>query len=133
MHRRCIEMIKTTQFHSCNARVTRYKMDGVPYYEEFISYSTPICVTANVGKKIYVWMRVGATHLSRSTTTQVCRYIGELAGVKRIPVSVLRTAMSVCMGTSATLTFEDTEFSFPGGIESFTHEALRAAVRRENA
>lgn len=126
-------MIKTTQFHACNARITKYKLDGIPYYEELISYKTPICVTSNIGKKIYVWIRGDATFISRSTTTQVCRYIGELAGVKRMPVSVLRTAMSVCAGTSATLTFEGTEFSFRGGMESFTHEALRAAVRRENA
>ena len=126
-------MIATAQFHACNARITKYKMDGVPPYEEFISYKTPICVTSNIGKKIYVWIRGDATHISRSTTTQVCRYIGELAGVKRMPANVLRTAMSVCTGTSATLMFEGTEFSFRGGMEVFTHEALKAAVRRENA
>lgn len=126
-------MIKTTQFHSCNARVTKYKMYGIPYYEEFISYATPICITANIGKKIYVWMRGDATHISRTTSKQLCRYIGELAGVSHIPVSVLRTAQSVCTGTSATFIFEGTEFSFRGGMENFTHEALRAAVRRENA
>lgn len=125
-------MIATTQFHKCNARVTHYKMDGIPHYEEFISYKTPICITSTIGKRIYVWIRGDATFISRSTTTQVCRYIGELAGVKRIPVDVLRTAISVCTGTSATLTFEGIEFSFRGGMECFTHEALRAAVRREN-
>lgn len=126
-------MIETKQFHKCNARVTQYKMDGIPHYEEFVSYKTPICVTSNIGKKIYVWIRGDATFISRSTTTQVCRYMGELAGVKRMPVNVLRTAMSVCTGTSATLMFEGKEFSFRGGMEYFTHEALRAAVRRENA
>lgn len=126
-------MICTTQFHSCNARVTKYKMDGVPHYEELISYSTPICITANVGKKIYVWIRGDATHISRATTKQLCRYIGELAGVSYMPVSVLRTAQAVYTGTSATLKFENIELSFRGGMESFTHEALRAAVRRENA
>lgn len=126
-------MISTTKFHSCNAKVTKYKLDGIPYYEEFISYQTPICITANIGRKIYVWMRGDATHINKTTTTQLCRYLGELAGVKRMTVNVLRTAQSVCTGTSALFTFEGTEFSFRGPMSAFTHEALKAAVRRENA
>lgn len=126
-------MIGTTKFHSCNARVTKYKMNGIPHYDEFISYKTPICVTANIDSKIYVWIRGDATHISKTTTTQLCRYLGELAGVKRMPVNVLRMAQSVCTGTSAVLTFEGTEFSFRGPMSAFTHEALKAAVRLENA
>ena len=72
-------MTLSTQFHNCNAWIYAYDKPRIHWL--LYSYKTEICISAyreEKGRKVMLlWLRPDATHLSRSTTTQLCRYLGE--------------------------------------------------------
>lgn len=67
------------QFHNCNAYVYTYTFPVD--HKCFWSYETEICISAyreEKGKRVLLlWMRPNATHISPTTTRQLCRYLGE--------------------------------------------------------
>lgn len=72
-------MVSSNQFHACNAWV--YAYDKPRMHEFFHSYKTEVCISAfrkEDGRDVLlVWLHPRATSLSRTTTKQLCRYLGE--------------------------------------------------------
>lgn len=72
-------MMFSHQFHNCKARVYPYEKPLA--HEVFYSYDTEICISAyrkeNGRDVLLLWLHPNATHISSTTTTQLCRYLGE--------------------------------------------------------
>lgn len=72
-------IVTSQQFHACNAWI--YAYDKPRMHWLFYSYETEICIHAYRKEKgrdvLLLWLRSDATRISRTTTTQLCRYLGE--------------------------------------------------------
>lgn len=81
-------------FHQCHA-TTKVEDIGVGYRLSLTSYSTLVATitipysqaAARIPSLIY-WIRPNALTISRTTTRQVCRWLGELLGAAPTPTSV---------------------------------------------
>lgn len=72
-------MFSTKKFHNCNAHVCTY--DEPCPHESLTSYKKEICVVMNTSENerdvLLVWALPYATHISPTTTRQLCRFLGE--------------------------------------------------------
>ena len=127
----------STQFHACNAWI--YAYDKPRMHWLFYSYKTEICISSyheeNGRKVMLLWLRPDATHISRSTTTQMCRYLGERIqpyvsyakkyGTKPyMPVAHVRMMQATGMIGDSTGVYA----RVVGSLREYTDEALECAV-----
>ena len=120
-------MMFSHQFHGCKAWV--YSYEKPVSHEVFYSYETEICISAAIGTEIHFWLRFGATHISGTTTRQLCRYLGERArGYNQhpyMPVHIIREL--VARGAGATYEYDSTMYVYRGSLLDYSDKALESS------
>mgnify|MGYP001670043672 CR=1 FL=1 len=120
-------MMFSHQFHRCNAWVYPYEKPVL--HEVLCSYETEVCISAYIGDELHLWLRNGATRLSRTTTRQICRYLGERARGYNphpyMPVNLIRRL--IAGGPGSKCEYDSTVYVYRGSMFDYSDKALESS------